>query len=58
MGKGIELGPSSMSFLVCESICILFYGLFTDYGEKTSPLTTADEDKEINKYLHAKYPLF
>jgi hypothetical protein len=47
-----------MSFLVCESICILFYGLFTDYGEKTSPLTTADEDKEINKYLNAKYPLF
>ena len=58
MGKTIELGPSSMSFFVCESICILFYGLFTEFGDMTSPLSTPADDQVTTAYLQAKYPLF
>jgi hypothetical protein len=47
-----------MVFLVCEAICILFYGLFTEFGEMTSPKSTAKEDEKIASYLQSKYPLF
>jgi hypothetical protein len=58
MGKGIHLGRSEMCFLVCEALCILFYGLFTEYGEQTSPNSTAKDDLAIADYLQQKYPLF
>lgn len=58
MGKGIQLGRSEMTFLVCEAVCILFYGLFTEYGEETSPFSTAEDDVKINDILHNKYALF
>ena len=58
MGKGITLGRAEMTFLVCEAICILFYGLFTVYGKGTSPLSTAAQDKDINEELFDRYPLF
>jgi hypothetical protein len=58
MGKGIHLGRSEMCFLVCEAVCILFYGLFTEYGELTSPSSTAADDAVINDHLQQKYPLF
>lgn len=35
-------GRSEIFFLVSEAICILFFGLFTEYGEGTNPKTTAD----------------
>jgi DsbC/DsbD-like thiol-disulfide interchange protein len=41
MGKAIQLERAEFTFLVCEAICILFYGLFTEYGENASPLSTA-----------------
>ena len=58
MANSFELSRSAMVFLVCEAICILFYGLFTEYGEMTSPKSTAKEDEEIASYLQSKYPLF
>lgn len=42
MGHGVVLDRAEMTFLVSVSVCILFYGLFTEYGEGTSPLTTAE----------------
>ncbi len=58
MGKGIELGRSEMAFLVCEALCILFYGLFTEFGQQTSPFTTKEQDEEITAELQKKYALF
>ena len=31
--KTIQLGRAELTFLVSEAICILFYGLFTKYGD-------------------------
>jgi hypothetical protein len=58
MGKGIELGRAETTFLVCEAVCILFYGLFTEYGDKASPFSSADDDVTITNYIQEKYPFF
>ena len=58
MGKGIELGPSEMTFLICEATCILFYGLFTEFGKDTSPFSTKADDDLISEKLQDRYPLF
>ena len=56
---GIHFSKQELTFLVCEAICILFYGLFTTYdGAMTSPLSTKETDKVTNEYLKEKYPLF
>jgi hypothetical protein len=56
---GIHFSRQELTFLVCEAICILFYGLFTTFdGDKTSPLSTSDTDKVTNEFLKEKYPLF
>ena len=56
---GIHFTKQELVFLVCESICILFYGLFTTYdGELTSPLSTKETDKVTTAFLTEKYPLF
>lgn len=47
-----------MTFLFSEAICILLYGLFTKFGDETSPLSTAEDDAHINEKLHEKYALF
>ena len=58
MGKTIQLGRAETTFLVCEAICILFYGLFTKYGKDASPFSTEKDDEEITDLLQKKYPLF
>ena len=58
MGKKIELDSAEMTFLISEAVCILFYGLFTKFGEMTSPLLTAKEEEETTHFLQAKYPFF
>lgn len=41
----IHFSKQELTFLVCEAICILFYGLFTTYdGALTSPLSTKATD--------------
>jgi ammonium transporter Rh len=57
--EGIHFSKQELSFLVCEAICILFYGLFTTYdGPLTSPLSDAKTDIDTNAFLKEKYPLF
>ena len=58
MGHELQLGRAELTFLVCETICILFYGLFTEYGVGTSPHSTAAEDLVISDHIQQKYPLF
>jgi hypothetical protein len=37
---GLHFSKQELTFLVCEAVCILFYGLFTTYdGDMTSPLS-------------------
>jgi hypothetical protein len=56
---GIHFSKQELTFLVCEAICILFYGLFTNYDDPlTSPLSDKDTDKVTNEFLKEKYPLF
>ena len=47
-----------MCFLVCEAVCILFYGLFTEYGDLTSPHSTEADDAKTADFLQKKYALF
>jgi hypothetical protein len=37
-------GRAEITFLLSEAICILFFGLFTEYGEGTHPKTPALEE--------------
>lgn len=48
---GFVFGRAELTFLVCESICILFYGLFTEYGELTSPLSGKEENDKATDFL-------
>jgi ammonium transporter Rh len=55
---GFVFGRAELTFLVCESICILFYGLFTEFGEYTSPYSGDKENDKSTDFLQEKYPLF
>ena len=55
---GFKFGRAELVFLVCESICILFYGLFTEFGEYTSPLSDSKANDKATEFLQEKYPLF
>jgi ammonium transporter Rh len=60
MGKQNKLGISraEITFIICELICIVLYGLFTDYyGGLADPKNTAN-DTEARNHMHLKYPLF
>ncbi len=48
---GFVFGRAELAFLVSESICILFYGLFTKYGKMTSPYSGKDENEVATKFL-------
>lgn len=58
MGKEIVLDRAEMTFLISEAVCIVFYGLFTKFGEMTSPIFTTKESEETTAFLQAKYPFF
>jgi ammonium transporter Rh len=55
---GFAFGRAELTFLVCESICILFYGLFTEYGGLTSPYSDKAANEKASDFLQEKYPLF
>jgi len=45
-------------FIICEAISILFYGLFTEFDEFTSPKISGNLEKESLQIAWNKYPLF
>lgn len=53
----IGISRSEIVFLVCEAICILFYGLFTEF-ELASPQLDPSREGDAAWELHDKYPLF
>lgn len=40
-------GRQEITFILCEAICILFYGLFTEYKAGTDPKTAAADEPAI-----------
>lgn len=54
-------GRQEITFLLCEAVCILFYGLFTEFKTGTDPKTISADDDVLGKnrsYMHSKYPFF
>ena len=52
------IGRAEMTFIVCQVIVILFYGLFVEFGKGTSVHSTEDEDTTTADELHTRYPLW
>jgi hypothetical protein len=59
-GKKIDFGISrtEIFIFICETISILFFGLFTDFWDGGAPTATTLQDAEIAKYVWDKYPSF
>ena len=36
-GHGVTATRSEIVFIICEAICILFYGLFTEFDDYDKP---------------------
>ena len=51
-------GRQEITFLLCEAVCILFYGLFTEFKTGTDPKTRSIDEPANHTYMHDKYPLF
>jgi len=61
-GKPKQMGVGEWMFLVAQAVCILFFGLFTEYGENVHPSTEStvgeneyDPNRDIVQNL---YPFF
>lgn len=51
-------GRAEITFLISEAIVILFFGLFTEFGDGTHPKTPESAEPEIREYMHRKYAMF
>ena len=56
--KKFGVGRAEITFFICEAVCILFFGLFTEYGVGGDPKSTTEENAVAAEYIHDKYPLF
>ena len=63
----LGIGRAEITFFVCEAVCILFYGLFTEFGfgsieenyvDKSSPQTNPADEAAVANFIHERYPLF
>ena len=55
---GFQIGRAEITFLICEAICILFFGLFTEYADGSSPKTPKGAEAEIQDFMHDKYAMW
>jgi hypothetical protein len=53
-----QISRAEIVFLISEAICILFYGLFTEFNQYNSPMVTGANEKKAYQIAHSKYPLF
>ena len=56
--KELLLGRQEFVVFASQAICILCYGLFTEFGEYADPLTTPEDEEASALLLHDRYPLF
>lgn len=53
-----NLTRQELCIFISEAICILFYGLFVEFGDLTNAMSNADEEKEAEAFMQEKYALF
>jgi hypothetical protein len=53
-----QISRAEIVFLISEAICILFYGLFTEFNEYNTPMILEKNEKKAYQIAHSKYPLF
>jgi ammonium transporter Rh len=53
-----NLSRSELTFLISEAICILFYGLFTEYADGANPKQDPADEAKIQLYMHDKYAMW
>jgi hypothetical protein len=59
MGKsGFEISKSEIVFIICEAICILFYGLFTEFDDYNTPKIKAENEHKADEIAWTRYPSF
>ena len=54
----MRFGRVEITFILCEVICILCYGLFTEYNDGVNPKTPSIEEDGIRITMHDRYPMF
>lgn len=59
MGKSdIGISRAEIVFIICEAICILFYGLFTEYDIYTSTMILPSNEPLAVEVARTRYPFF
>ncbi len=58
--KETEFGVSKAEivFIICEAICILFYGLFTEFDMYATPQINPANEAEALNIANSKYAFF
>jgi ammonium transporter Rh len=54
----LNISKAQVCFFLGQALIILFFGIFTNFGKGTSPLTPASEEPEIALYNRDIYPAF
>lgn len=52
--------PGRLVFVIFWSqfVCILFYGLFVEYGEGVNANTKLENEKSTTEYMNSHYPMY
>lgn len=59
MGKSdLGISRAEIAFIVCEAICILFYGLFTEFDEYTNQKIDPSMAEAAKEKAWTRYPCF
>lgn len=53
-----QISRAEIVFIISEAICILFYGLFTEFDQYSTPKVTDANNTKAYSIAHSKYPLF
>ena len=53
-----QISRAEVWFIISEAICILFYGLFTEFDSLTSPKILPANEKEAADVAQLKYAFF
>ena len=56
--KKFGIGRAEITFFICEAVCILFFGLFTEYSGTSDPRLDSADNAIAAVFIHDKYPLF
>jgi ammonium transporter Rh len=57
-GHGVTVSRSEIVFIICEAICILFYGLFTEFDEFNKPTIDPANEHLSEEIAWTRYPSF